>query len=90
MFEKQYSDKDIEIMKRMWQEGYTAAEIGDVIGKSKWSIRQYMNRNRDKHGFEKKAPGRPFCRAKFEKQWYGSVPLGHWTITKPWGNQWKV
>jgi len=20
----------------------------------------------------------------FEKQWYGRVPRGHWTITKPW------
>jgi len=21
---------------------------------------------------------------EFEQQWYGRVPFGHWTITKPW------
>ena len=84
MFQNQYSQEDINTVVEMWQEGKTAVEIGDKIGKSKYSVRQFMHRNRDKYGFERKQPGRPFCRVKFEKQWYGSVPFGHWSITQSW------
>ena len=85
MFEISYTKKDIKTMQKMWAEGKTAVEIGEALRKTEYSVRQFMHRNREKYGFEKKQPGRPFCRAKFEKQWYGGVPFGHWSITKPWG-----
>jgi hypothetical protein len=84
MFTRQYSDKDVKKLIKMWEEGSTAVEIGDAIGKSKYSVRQFMHRNREKYGFEKKQPGRPFLKATFDKQWHGVVPCGHWMITKPW------
>lgn len=84
MFQRQYSDKDIETLIKMWEEGATAVEIGDAIGKSKYSVRQFMNRNREKYGFKKKGPGRPFLKNAFDKEWHGVVPCGHWMITKPW------
>lgn len=85
MFKKQYSEKDIKKLIDMWQTGHNAVEIGDAIGKSKYSVRQFMYRNRQKYGFEKKQPGRPFLKTEFDKAWHGVVPCGHWTITKPWG-----
>lgn len=90
MFERQYSDKDIEKMIAMWQEGKTATEIGDALGKTQYSVRQFMHRNRKKYGFEKKAKGRPFLKCTFDKAWHGVIPLGHWSITKPWGKSCDV
>lgn len=84
MFERQYTDDDIRIMLRMWQEGATAVEIGDKLRKSQYSVRQFMHRNRKKYGFEKKAKGRPFLKVTFDKSWHGVIPCGHWMITKPW------
>lgn len=90
MFQRQFSDEAIQKMLTMWQEGKTAVEIGDAIGKSKYSVRQFMHRNRDKYDFVKKQPGRPFLKASFDKQWHGVIPLGHWSITKPWGKKCDV
>ena len=82
MFQRQYSDKDIETLVKMWEEGATAVEIGDVIGKSKYSVRQFMNRNREKYGFKKKGPGRPFLKNAFDKEWNGVISCGHWMKTE--------
>ena len=83
-FHKQYGPKEIETVIKLWADGYSAAEIGDVIGKTKYSVCQFMHRNRDKYGFERREGGRHYSRVGFEKQWHGVVPLGHWMITKPW------
>jgi hypothetical protein len=84
MFQRKYSDDDIKLMMKMWQDGHTAIEIGDKLRKSEYSIRQFMNRNRKKYNFEKKQPGRPFLKCSFDKAWHGVIPCGHWMITKPW------
>ena len=84
MFERQYTDDDIRIMRKMWKEGSTATEIGYRLRKSQYSVRQFMHRNRKKYGFEKKAKGRPFLKCSFDKAWHGVIPCGHWMITKPW------
>jgi len=82
---KQYQDKDIQTLIQMWGDGYTATEIGDALGKSMASVRQFVHRNRDKYNLEKKEGGRHVPRDSFDKHWHGVVPCGHWTITKPWG-----
>ena len=81
---KKYQDKDTKIVIEMWGNGHSATEIGNAIGKSMQSVRQYIHRNREKYGLEKKEGGRPMSISAFEKQWAGSVPFGHWMITKPW------
>ena len=83
-FKKQYGPKDINTVIRLWDEGYSAAEIGNVIGKTKYSVCQFMHRNRDKYGFERREGGRHHSIVGFEKEWHGVVPCGHWMITKPW------
>ena len=84
-FKKQYTEKDIETLIRMWGDGYTATEVGNAIGKSMASVRQFIHRNRKKYDLEVKEGGRYVPRKTFEKQWSGPVTFGHWMITKPWG-----
>jgi len=81
---KQYQDKDIKTLIQMWGDGYTATEIGDALGKSMQSVRQFVHRNRKKYDLEKKEGGRHVPRSSFDKQWHGVIPCGHWMITKPW------
>ena len=83
-FKKQYTEKDIETLIRMWGDGYTATEVGNAIGKSMASVRQFIHRNRKKYDLEVKEGGRHIPRKTFDKQWHGSIPCGHWMITKPW------
>jgi len=82
---KQYEEKDIKILIEMWGDGYTATEIGDRLGKSMASVRQFIHRNRKKYDLEKKEAGRHMPRDSFDKLWHGVVPCKHWSITKPWG-----
>ena len=82
---KQYEEKDIKILIEMWGDGYTATEIGDRLGKSMASVRQFIHRNRKKYDLEKKEGGRHEPRDSFDKLWHGVVPCKHWSITKPWG-----
>lgn len=84
---KQYEEKDIQILIDMWGDGYTATEIGDRLGKTMSSVRQFVHRNRKKYNLEKKEGGRYVPRNSFDKQWHGVVPCGHWAITKPWRKQ---
>lgn len=84
---RQYTDKDIEILIQMWGDGYTATQIGDRLGKSMASVRQFIHRNRAKYDLEKKEGGRYENRDSFDKRWHGVIPLGHWSITKPWGKK---
>ena len=84
-FKKQYTEKDIETLVQMWGDGYTATEVGNAIGKSMASVRQFIHRNRKKYDLEVKEGGRYVPRKTFEKQWSGPVIFGHWMITKPWG-----
>lgn len=84
---KQYQDKDIKTVIQMWGDGYTATEIGNAIGKSMQSVRQYIHRNRAKYNLEKKEGGRHAPISSFDKEWHGVVPCGHWIITKPWSQK---
>ena len=83
-FKKQYTEKDIETLVHMWGDGYTATEVGNAIGKSMASVRQFIHRNRKKYDLEVKEGGRYVPRQSFDKQWHGAIPCGHWMITKPW------
>ena len=84
---KNYQDKDIQTLIEMWGDGYTATEIGDRLGKSMASVRQFVHRNRAKYNLEKKEGGRHVPRSSFDKEWHGVVPCKHWSITKPWSQK---
>jgi len=82
-----WEEIEVETLIRMREEGASVAEIADELGRSCSSVKMYLQRHRDELGLkskrdERKRPsaGRP----EFDKAWYGVVPLGHWSITKPW------
>lgn len=83
-FQKQYTEQDVKTLVRMWQDGYTASEIGQTLNKSIASVRQFAHRNRKRLNLEIREGGKPMSKTTFEQAWQGSVPHLHWTITKPW------
>jgi hypothetical protein len=84
-----WNEKDLETLRRMLAEGATSTEIGEAVGRNPATVRQYIRNNA--HKLELLLPAirgrgeKPV--ASFDKQWYGSVPYLHWSITKPWGKQ---
>ena len=81
-----WSEQDLMTLRRMLADGKTSAEIGEAVGRTDTTVRQFVRNNAEK--LELDLPliqGR--CRynpKQFDKDWYGSVPFGHWIITKPW------
>lgn len=86
-----WSDEHIEIMRRMLADGCSSTEIGKAVDRKPSSVRAYIARNKtildltlpDIKGRTSKGMPR-YDATKFEKEWSGSVPYLHWSITKPW------
>ena len=84
-----WKPEEIDTLVTMWHQGETTADIAKKLNRKRSSILQYAHRNRDKLGLGRR---QVVVKAKpknlsFEQQWYGSVPFGHWTITKAWGKK---
>lgn len=83
-------DKEtIDTVVSMWGDGASAPEIAEVIGKEPVRVRMFISRNRQRYDLERRDNKGSHVVSKahiaaFEREWYGSVPFGHWTITKPW------
>jgi len=87
--EQSWKQEDINALVEMWKNGDTVSDIANKLNKKRSAVAQYAHRNRNKLGLghrqvvvqarSKKLP--------FEQQWLGSVPFGHWTITKAWGKK---
>lgn len=87
-----WSPQQVELLKKLWHEGVSSLDIALKLGKSACSVRGYVSRNRKSLGLEKRQDAhnlhlRPRSVQDFERQWIGSVPFGHWMITKPWKTQ---
>ena len=84
----EWTQEQIDSLVEMWNEGISVREIAKDLDKSDASIKMYVQRYRDKLGLAR----REFIRVErakaqdpeFDRKWYGTVPCGHWTITKPW------
>jgi len=88
----QWSPEQVQLLTKLWREGLTSADIGQRVGKSATSVRGYVSRNRKRLNLEMREEAhnlhlRPRSVQDFERQWLGSVPKGHWMITKPWGSK---
>jgi hypothetical protein len=85
-----WTDEERETLVSLWKQKYTAKYIGDKIGKNPQAVRQYVSRHKHELGLT----ARDFKNWKnvkdklgaerFNEQWHGIIPCGHWMITKPW------
>ena len=83
----EWNDEDINTLVRLWREGSSVQQIADVLGTSRSSVKMYVQRHKEELGLERrtqKTDNMKSFRDSFNKQWHGSVPYGHWLITKPW------
>ena len=89
---RRWSPERVQKLKDLWDEGFSTIEIAERMETSHTAITQFMSRNRKALGFEPRRSNkrdvndvpRSVYSDSFEKLWYGSVPRGHWSITKPW------
>jgi len=81
-----WSEQDITTLRRMLADGKTSVEIGEAVNRNPTTVRQFIRNNADKLSLTvPMIKGRYRYNPKqFDKEWYGSVPYGHWAITKPW------
>lgn len=83
-----WTDQHVNTLVTLWEQGVSVKKISKEIGKSNSSIKMYIQRHRNALGLTK----REFVRVQkntselndFDRTWAGSVPCGHWMITKPW------
>lgn len=89
---KQWPEELTQKMLDMYFNGDSNQAIADEIGKSLASVKQALSkvrkeRNLPHRDIKQIIANRGTCNkrmSEFDKAWHGSVPCGHWMITKPW------
>lgn len=89
---KQWPEELTNTMLEMYFRGETNQAISEAIGKSECSVKQQLSKIRKERSLPYRdvkqiVANRGKCNKKlsaFDKAWHGSVPCGHWMITKPW------
>ena len=83
-----WTKEEVDTLVHMWKDGVSSGTIATKLNRRRSAISQYLCRHREKLGLEKRMEpvgGRPRKnKGSFEESWKGTVPLGHWMITKPW------
>lgn len=88
-----WTQEEIETTVKMYKEHKTNYEIGCAIGKTGDAVKTKLGKLRKQFDLaprsqallkkgNKSSP--PEGVSPFERDWKGSVPFGHWMITKPW------
>jgi len=82
-----WSKDEQRLLVELWNEDLSTKKIAEGLGKSFSSVKMYIQRHRKELGLDRRlvkkaraSSGRP----EFDKEWYGSVPYLHWSITKAW------
>jgi len=75
-----WPSEDIETLRSLKSQGVTIAEIATELGRSKESVKGFCSRFAEVYDI----PLERRSNSNFDKEWHGSVPFGHWSITKPW------
>lgn len=87
MIKTKWPASDVDTLVTLWNEGMSTQQIAAEMDKSRDSIKMFVQRHKKALGLHPRlnVTGRPKSeRPEFDRQWYGAVPCGHWTITKPW------
>ena len=88
-----WTEEENATLIELWNQGRRCSDIAMELGKTKSSVANYLSRNRQWLGLEKRSrhykPARkPIAElayvSKLDREWHGVVPLKHWTITQKW------
>ena len=74
----------IETIRTMRRNEASLAEIAQATGLKRNQIAHFLNRYGATYGIAVRTKAKNRQVSEFDKQWQGSVPYLHWTITKPW------
>lgn len=87
-----WTKEEIDTTVKMYLEHKTNLEIGLAIGKTQDAVKTKLGKlrkpfnlpPRNQSLLRKKNKHTPKGLTPFERDWKGTVPFGHWMITKPW------
>jgi hypothetical protein len=88
-----WTEEEIETTIRMYKDHKTNFEIGSVIGKTPDAVKTKLGKLRKQFNLPPRDQSLlrkgtkadvPQGMTAFDRDWKGSVPFGHWTITKSW------
>jgi hypothetical protein len=95
-----WTDKDAQDLITLWNKKIVMSEIAYTLGKTPSAISSFISRNKKWLGIEPRpfnfggTPKKPLEErlrvTTLDKEWAGSVPFGHWTITKSWTNSERI
>lgn len=87
----EWTDNDVEMLVMLWNNGTPRKQIAEELDKSLGSVKMYLQRHKHELNLNPRinTKDRPTS-GRIDKEWYGVVPLGHWSITKPWSKQCAV
>ena len=88
-----WTKEEIETTVKMYKEHKTNSEIGVAIGKTQDAVKTKLGKLRKQFDLAPRNQSLlrkgskadlPKGMSAFDRDWHGSVPCGHWMITKPW------
>lgn len=92
---KPWDQKDLDKLVEMYLEGKTNSQICLTLKKTEGAVKCKIQKVKkvlnlpDRSsisGYKSTPVGQSQLNSAFDRAWQGSVPFGHWTITKPWGS----
>jgi len=86
-FSNAWEQEDIDKLVELRNSGVSMPKIAEELGKTHSSVKMYVQRNGKALGLRPALDFKPRAKSQntaFDKEWYGTVPFGHWLITKPW------
>lgn len=81
-----FTVEKIAKLRKLYCAGVTYQKIGEELGMRAGTVRNFVRANASKLGLVKRRE-RIHNPKTFDKEWYGLVPRGHWSICKPWGSK---
>jgi len=85
-----WTEYEVETLVRLWNDGLSRKQIAEELDKSFASVKMYLQRHKDELSLAPRLSKARPTSGRIDKEWYGVIPLGHWSITKPWGKKCDV
>ena len=92
-----WPEEKIKLLVDLYKEGVTYEEMSYRLDKAPSSVKSMLSTVREQYNWPYRAPKQVKPKRKrgtvitrFDKEFSGPIPCGHWMLTKPWGKHAKV